>query len=333
MASETAKLAMELIRIPSVSGNEKQIGMFLAKRLKKNFDVKLQKVGTRFNVLATKGKPKVLLTTHMDTVPGNLKIREDAQWIHGRGACDTKGIISAMIVAAEEAVAQGLSDFGLLFDVSEETDFSGIKKAVNLVNPEFVIVGEPTGLKIAFGQKGIISFKVKCKGKAAHSSMPELGESAIDELIVLLSKLKLLELPDDMELGKTTLNIGMINGGTKPNIIPDNAEAEIVLRISRNSKEVMSIIQTAIPQNNIVELKCIEPIICKDSSFDFLDLQKITVPFFSEMAFWAKKSKVVIFGPGDIRLAHSDDEKIRKKDIEKAKDLFLEIIQKLIENK
>ena len=160
-----------------------------------------------------------------------------------------------------------------------------------------------------------------------------MGESAIDELIVLLSKLKLLKLPEDRELGKTTLNIGTINGGTKPNIIPDNAEAEVVLRISRDSKEIIEIIEKAIPKENITELKCIEPVICKDSSFDFLGLQKITVPFFSEMAFWAKKSKVVIFGPGDIRLAHSDDEKIRKKDIETAKEIFLEIIQKLIENK
>lgn len=216
-------------------------------KAEKSFDVKIQKVGSRFNVLATKGKPRLLLTTHMDTVPGKLKIKEDAQWIHGRGACDTKGIIAAMIIAAEEAVAQGLSGIGLLFDVSEETDFSGIKKAVSLVNPEFVVVGEPTDLKIAFGQKGIISFKVKCKGKAAHSSMPELGESAIDEIIVLLSKLKLLELPEDSELGKTTLNIGTINGGIKPNIIPDNADAEVVLRISRNSGEVMEIIEKAVP--------------------------------------------------------------------------------------
>ncbi|MEK6864602.1 MAG: peptidase dimerization domain-containing protein, partial [Nanoarchaeota archaeon] len=152
---------------------------------------------------------------------------------------------------------------------------------------------------------------------------------AIDEIIVLLSKLKLLELPEDSELGKTTLNIGTINGGIKPNIIPDNADAEVVLRISRNSGEVMEIIEKAVPAKNIAELKCIEPVVCRDSSFDFLDLQKVTVPFFSEMAFWAKKSKVIIFGPGDIKLAHSDDEKIRKKDIEKAKGIFLEMIRKL----
>lgn len=180
-------LTRDLLRIPSPSGDERGIGKFLVRRLKKSFNVKIQKVGNRFNILATKGETRLILTTHMDTIPKQLEIKEDDNYLYGRGACDAKGIIAAMICAGEEAIKKGLNNFGILLDVDEEKDFSGVKKAIKLINPGFVIVGEPTDFKIAIGQKGLIGIKIKCFGISASGSS-EKGISAIDKLIEILKK-------------------------------------------------------------------------------------------------------------------------------------------------
>src|SRR3989338_10768849 len=192
---KTIELTKELLQISSESGKEKEIGKFLLKRLKRNFNVKIQKVDNRFNILASIGKPEILLTKNMDTVPKQLEVREDKNYLYGRGACDTKSIIVCMIIAGEEAINTGIRNFGILFDVSEETDFSGIKEAVKLVTPKIVIVGEPTDFKLATGQKGLLGIKIKCFGKNAPGSTPEKGRSAINRLIEILYKINKIILP------------------------------------------------------------------------------------------------------------------------------------------
>ena len=104
------ELARQLLNIPSVSGEEKEIAEFLVDRLSRTFKVETQNVGNNFNILATCGKPDIILTTHMDTVPGLLEIKEDNDYLYGRGACDTKGIIAAMVCACEEAVKEGFNN-------------------------------------------------------------------------------------------------------------------------------------------------------------------------------------------------------------------------------
>ncbi|MBN1924057.1 MAG: M20/M25/M40 family metallo-hydrolase [Nanoarchaeota archaeon] len=323
------KLARDLLKIPSPSGEEKKLGEFLVKRLEKNFVVKTQKVGDRFNVLATIGTPNLLLTTHLDTVPEQLRLREDGKWLYGRGACDAKGIIASMIVAAEKAVKAGLKDFGLLFDVSEESDFSGINKALKIVNPKFVIVGEPTNFRIVKGQKGLLGIKIQCLGKSAPGSTPKKGISAINKILNLLSKINSIKLPNEKFLGETTLNIGKIKGGSAANVVADYAEAIIELRTTKPNKEVLNLIYKYLPEKNVNVEYSFEPVKVKEIDWvKEFKLKEIVVPYFTEMYFWTKKAKAIVFGPGEYKYAHSSNERIRKSDLIKGSEIYFKMIKR-----
>src|SRR3989338_5175428 len=241
---KTIELTKELLQISSESGKEKEIGKFLLKRLKRNFNVKIQKVDNRFNILASIGKPEILLTTHIDTVPKQLEVREDKNYLYGRGACDTKSIIACMIIAGEEAINTGIRNFGILFDVSEETDFSGIKEAVKLVTPKIVIVGEPTDFKLATGQKGLLGIK---------------------RLIEILYKINKIKLPNNKILGKTSLNIGKINGGIAANVVPDYAEAIIEFRTIKKNEYIMRKIKNLVKNKEFQIIYNFEPVKNKES--------------------------------------------------------------------
>jgi len=322
------ELARDLVKIPSPSGEEKEVGLFIVERLKNNFDVKIQKVGNRFNILATKGKPNLILTTHMDTVPKQIKINEDEINLYGKGSCDAKGILACMVCACEEASQKGLNNFGMVFDVSEEADFAGILKAKDEINPKFTIVGEPTDFKIVFGQKGLIQLKIKCKGKSAPGSTPERGISAIDKLVEILESIKKINLPEDDNLGKTTINIGEISGGSAPNVVSESAEATIEIRTAKSNKEILQLLNEVVP-NECLEVNYeYEPVL--NENLDFIrkfQFDKISVPYFTEMYFWGKKSKTIVFGPGKYEFAHSDEEQIRKEDLIKGKEIYLKMIE------
>ena len=178
----------------------------------------------RFNVFAAWGRPEVVLSTHMDTVPPFFPSSEDAEHIHGRGACDTKGGIAAMLGAAGELLAAGRSGFGLLFVVGEETDSLGAQAADrDPRGSRFLINGEPTENRLALGSKGGLYLALEAAGRAAHSAYPELGASAIDRLLAALARLRAVPLPTDPVLGETTLNIGTLEGGRAANVIADRA--------------------------------------------------------------------------------------------------------------
>jgi len=322
------ELARDLIKIPSPSGEEKKAGLFIAERLKKNFDVKIQEIGDRYNIFAIKGKPNVVLTTHMDTVPKQIKINEDEINLYGRGSCDAKGILACMICACEEASQKGLDNFGMVFDVSEETDFIGILKAKDEINPEFTIVGEPTDFKIVFGQKGLIQLKIKCKGKSAPGSTPERGISAIDKLVEILGNIKKLNFPEDNKLGKTTINIGKISGGSAPNVVSENAEATIEIRTTKPNEQIIKLVKKVVPNECLDINYGYEPVLNENINFiEKFKFDKISVPYFTEMYFWAKKSKTIVFGPGKYEFAHTDKEQIRKEDLIKGKEIYLKMIE------
>jgi len=325
---EVINLARDLINIPSPSGDERQVGTFLVERLKKNFDLKIQKIGNRFNIFAIKGEPNIILTTHMDTVPNQIKFKEDNNLFYGRGSCDAKGILACMVCACEEALQKGLNNFGMVFDVGEETDFAGIIKAEKEINPKFVIVGEPTNFNVVFGQKGLIQLKVKCRGKSAPGSTPEIGISAIDKLVGALSNIKKINFPCDEELKETTINIGGIKGGSAPNVVADYAEAIIEIRTTKSNDEILDILRTVVPEEDLEIIYSYELVLNKDTNFiDKFGFDRMTVPYFTEMYFWAKKAKTIVFGPGEYRFAHSDDEQIRKEDLIKGKDIYLRMIE------
>lgn len=288
----------------------------------------MQPVGNRFNILATRGDPRVLLTTHMDTVPGQLPIRENKDTIFGRGSCDAKGIIASMICACERAADEGFENFGILIDVGEESDFCGIQQAVELVNPAIVIVGEPTELKLVYGQKGLLGFKLRCTGRSAPGATPEQGLSAINKLVQKINKLQELQLPSDSSLGASTMNIGLIKGGSAPNVVPDRAEALVEIRTTTQNRVILRMVQNAAGAGAVTVDYSFEPVVLSDLQlFDTFSYEKITVPYFTEMYFWTKKAKTVVFGPGAYKFAHTDKEQVTKRDLLKGEQAYFNMIQ------
>src|SRR5690349_19494313 len=235
------ELTRRLIETASISGDEKAVAEFLADYLSRaDFTVELQEAEQqRPNVYARRGDPTVVMSSHTDTVPPYVEFREDDETIYGRGACDAKGIIAAMVKAAEQLVESGVSDFGLLFVVGEEAGSAGAAAANRIANrSRYLINGEPTESRLALGSKGALRAALKATGRAAHSAYPQLGESAIDKLLDILADLRRMDLPQDATLGATTLNIGVIKGGIATNVIAPDAEAELLFRIVTDADSV-----------------------------------------------------------------------------------------------
>src|SRR5207245_10036173 len=238
-------LTRSLIDIESITGREKAAGEFVFATLSKLAALtagaveQMEVSPDRFNVLATWGTPVVTLSTHMDTVPPFVPSSEDDEFIRGRGACDTKGIIAALISAAENLLAAGTRNFGLLFVVGEEKDSLGaLCAAKNPRGSKFVINGEPTENKLALGSKGALRYVLTARGQMAHSAYPELGESAIEKLLDVLADVRKLPLPRDPVLGPSTVNIGVISGGRAANVVPDEAAAQVLFRTVNGAQEL-----------------------------------------------------------------------------------------------
>ncbi|MEJ7711948.1 MAG: M20/M25/M40 family metallo-hydrolase [Pyrinomonadaceae bacterium] len=164
-------LTRKLIDIPSVTGDESAITSFLASTLRElAYEVELQEVaGDRFNIFATitGAPPRIVFSTHTDTVPPFFAASEDDAFIYGRGACDTKGIIAAQICAAEKLRAQGYNELGLLFVVDEELGSMGARKANTHERAHecrYLINGEPTENNLAIGSKGSLRVKLIAEG-------------------------------------------------------------------------------------------------------------------------------------------------------------------------
>jgi acetylornithine deacetylase len=229
-------LAAPLIDIDSTTGREGEAGAWLASHLHEHgFTVTKQPVdASRFNVLATLGTPPtVVLSTHFDCVPPFFPSRVEGDRLYGRGSCDAKGILAAQVAAVDALRRRGETRVGLLFVVGEERGSDGAKTA-NTTNAggtcRFLINGEPTDNRLGAATRGILRLKLRASGRAAHSSFPELGESAIDKLLDALVALRSIPLPADPVLGRTHYSVGLIAGGVAPNVISPSAEAEVMFR-------------------------------------------------------------------------------------------------------
>ncbi|HEX6285498.1 MAG TPA: M20/M25/M40 family metallo-hydrolase, partial [Pyrinomonadaceae bacterium] len=192
-------LTRELIDIPSLTGDETTVGDFLATHLASlGYKIERQEADAdRFNVIATTGEaPRIVFSTHMDTVPPFIASSEDGEYIYGRGSCDAKGIIAAQIFAAEQLRKEGMNGIGMLFTVDEELSSAGAQVANK--HPlarecRFLINGEPTDNRLAIGTKGSLRLIITTEGRAAHSAYPEAGESAIETLLDILQNIRAID--------------------------------------------------------------------------------------------------------------------------------------------
>ena len=329
------ELTRALVDIESITENEREVGEYLLRYLsaltsKTGGRAEAMAVSSeRLNVYAEWGKPVVVLSTHMDTVPPFFASREDDEHIYGRGSCDAKGIIATMIAAAERLLAGGTRNFGLLFVVGEERNSAGAEIASRTPRgARYLINGEPTESKVALGSKGILRYEVTAAGKMAHSAYPELGDSAIEKLLDALDAIRRMPLPEDPVLGKTTVNIGTLTGGRAPNIIPDSAKAEIAIRLVGDARVVDQALRVAV--GNRAEVK--EILSLPAMRFGSMDgFPTSVVAFTTDVPVLSPAwGEPYLFGPGSIHVAHTLDEKISKRELLAAVDTYAQMTRMLL---
>ena len=329
------ELTRALVDIESITGNEEQVGNYLFEHLsalaaRHNGRVERMDVEPRrFNVFAQFGEaPVVTLSTHMDTVPPFFPSREDEEHIHGRASADTKGIIASMIKAAEALLAEGGSNLGLLFVVGEERNSAGAYRAAQSPRgSRFLINGEPTENKLALGSKGALRYEIVAGGRMAHSAYPELGESAILKLLDALARIRAIELPTDAVLGPSTMNIGTILGGRAPNVVPDHAQAEVMIRLVGDSTGTKRAVAKAV--EGLAEVK--EVLEIPALHLGALDGFETTVVAYTTdiPAFGNSWGRPFLFGPGSIHVAHTAEERVPKRQLLEAVEIYQGMVKKL----
>jgi acetylornithine deacetylase len=325
-------LTRRLIDIPSLTGDEEAVGDFVATHLASlGYEVERQEIaGDRFNVIATTGEaPRIVFSTHLDTVPPFIASHEDAEYIYGRGSCDAKGIIAAQIFAAEQLRQSGLNTIGLLFTVDEELSSLGAQAANK--HPlarecRYLINGEPTDNRLAVGTKGSLRLIITTEGRAAHSAYPEAGDSAIEKLLDVLQNIRTIDWPRDEFFGETTCNIGLLNGGTRPNVIPDHARAELQIRLVTDIERVKGVVEDAVGGRAQLEYASAhDPV----RLFSVPGFDDCVVRFTTDVPYLSNWGKPLLIGPGSILDAHTEHERIAKHELERAIDLYVKLAKAL----
>jgi acetylornithine deacetylase len=328
-------LTRSLIDIESVTGREKAVGEFLFATLGKlaastgGIVERMDVSAERFNVVATWGTPVVTLSTHMDTVPPFFPASEDDEFIRGRGSCDAKGIIAAMICAADRLLAAGTSNFALLFVVGEEKDSLGaLCAAKSPRGSKFVINGEPTENRLALGSKGALRYVLTTRGRLAHSAYPELADSAIEKLLDLLAEIREVPLPQDALLGKSTLNIGTLSGGRAPNVIADEANADLMFRTVGDPEQIRSAMRAVVNGRGELEEMLHTPALHLEALDGF---ETTVVAYTTDIPNFAGAwGKPFLIGPGNIHVAHTAEERIPKKQLLDAIEIYTRMPRQLI---
>jgi acetylornithine deacetylase len=329
------ELTRKLVDIESVTPNEEAVGIFLAEYLGEmagrtgGHVERIEVEPHRYNVLAYWDAPVVTFSTHIDTVPPFFPSREDDEFIWGRGACDTKGLMSAMLLALEAMVNEGERRVGILLVVGEERNSAGAYAAAkDSRGSKYIINGEPTESKLILGSKGALRFEIVASGRMAHSAYPELGESAIEKLLDALERVRKIKLPVDRILGASTMNIGTIQGGRAPNVIPDHAKAEIFIRLVDDGNGTRKAVQEAVAGLAEAHEVLAIPAVHLGSLEGY---ETAVVAFTTDIpAFDGTWGKPYLFGPGSIHVAHTNQERVPKKELVEAVEIYKKMARQLL---
>jgi acetylornithine deacetylase len=328
--TDVVALAAELLSIPSSTGAESPVVDFVARWLvARDWNVTVQEVSPgRGNVWASRGGGAVTLSTHLDTVPPYVKPELRDGRLYGRGACDAKGIAAAMLAAADALAASGEERLDLLLVVGEEKGSDGARAANNLpTTSRYLVNGEPTESKLASGAKGSLRVTVRTRGREAHSAYPHLGESAIEPMLALLPTLRALSLPHDPALGATTINIGTIRGGTEANIIPGQAEAELMIRLVTDVAPVRSAIERWADGRAEVEFGSHIP---AQRFHTVPGFEVAAVAYTSDIPLLGRWGTPLLFGPGSIHVAHTPDEYVEVAELRASVETYQRLARTLL---
>jgi acetylornithine deacetylase len=333
------RLTQQLCEIESTTYFEGSVGDFLADFLTgRGWAVEKTAVpqpeesagqGPRWNVYAgVAGQaPDLVFSTHMDTVPPYIPFREDAEYIYGRGVSDAKGIIAAQVAAAE-ALRSERFRVGVLFVSGEERDSAGAKVAnESPKGSRFLINGEPTDNRLAVASKGSLRAVFRASGKMAHSAYPELGESAVHKLVEVLGRLLKLDLPVVKDVGPSTLNIGQVQGGHAPNVIADTAAAQVLVRLVGDSEPVRAALVEAAGDLAKVDFTLEIPFVRLRA---VAGLPTMVAKFTTDIPQLSNWGEPLLLGPGSIHVAHTPQERLAKKELLEAVELYIQVARQLL---
>jgi acetylornithine deacetylase len=324
-------LTRSLVDIDSTTGREGDAGQWLAAFLRgRGYDVTEQPVSPgRFNVFARLDRnPLITFSTHFDCVPPFFPSRVERGLVFGRGSCDAKGILAAQVAAAERLRQQGESRLALLFVVGEERGSDGAKVANEQAPPgvRFLINGEPTDNRLGMATRGILRLRLRAAGRAAHSSFPELGDSAIDKLLDALMVVRGLEFPDHPVLGRTHYTVGLIEGGVAPNVVSPSASAELTFRTVADGQPVMDalkVVDGLVAVENVLEVDAVW--------MHMIDGYETAVfPYTTDVPLLTSWGKPLLIGPGSIHVAHTAEEHLSIDELRHAVDLYASLAARLI---
>lgn len=328
--------ARQLIDIPSPTEHELEVGRFLLAQLGElGYVCRTHEITPeRFNLYASAGgRPRVVLNSHIDTVPPWFAAREDHEYLYGRGACDTKGVIAAMLAAGEALKAAGITDFAYLFVVAEETDSIGAKMAnveFASLGSEYCLVGEPTESQFARASKGALTCTIRFDGVAAHSAYPERGDSAINKMVKAIDAINSADWGTHEILGHATSNVGVVRGGEKPNVIAAQAECEVMFRTVGDPDEVQAKLASLAAKfgGTITSARGNDP--------QFMvvpeGMPSTVVAFNTDVPHLGNLGKPLLFGPGSILDAHGANERIAKKDLLAAVGVYRDTVRSLLKS-
>jgi acetylornithine deacetylase len=322
-------LTRSLVDIDSTTGREGDAGRWLADYLRRiGFAVTEQRVdNNRFNVIANAHDPQLVFSTHFDCVPPFFPSRVEGDRLYGRGACDAKGILAAQVAAAERLRREGDARVGLVFVVGEERGSDGARRANDIANrSRFLIDGEPTDSRLGLATRGVLRLRLRAAGRAAHSSFPELGESAIDKLLDALMRLRSVKLPEDPVLGSTHYTIGLISGGVAPNVVSPAAEAEVMFRTVSDAaavRQAVSALESAVSIEDVLE---VPPVKLKTVP----GFESAVFPFTTDIPLLPAWGEPLLFGPGSIHVAHTADEYVSIAELTAAVDGYTALARALL---
>ena len=373
--TNTGKLLSELIALPSVNpaflpvedtrAGERRVAEFLAAvAANSGLDVELQEVlPHRSNLIARLSPPgrvcrRILLVPHLDTVnaePGQFHPRRKNGRLFGRGACDTKGSVAAMLDALREIARSGRRprETEIVFAgvVDEENAQAGSRAlAAAGFKADLAIVGEPTRLEVVTAHKGSLWLRLETRGKSAHGARPELGRNAVHEMARIVDALETdyaagLRKRRHPLLGSATVSVGTINGGTQPNIVPDRCAATIDRRTLPGEtevsvqREIRSFLRQrrlraafgsgksapCLPMETRADLPLVRQFLRQAGR-----RRSVGADYFCDAAVLAGAGiPSIVFGPGDIAQAHTVEEWISIKALERGHSLLLRFLRSL----
>lgn len=328
--TDVVALATELLAIPSTTRDEGAAVDFCARWLvARGWNVTVQEVTPgRGNIWASRKGGGVTLSTHLDTVPPYVPPRRDGGRIYGRGACDAKGIAAAMLVADDRLVEAGEDRVDLLLVVGEERGSDGARLANQLpATSRWLINGEPTESILASGCKGAQRVIVRTAGTEAHSAYPQLGRSAITPMLALLQELDGLAFPTDPVLGATTVNVGLIRGGTEANIVPGACEAEMMLRLVGDVAPVKHVLEAWAAGRAELEYGSFIP---AQHFHTVPGFRSAPVAYTSDIPLLGNWGTPLLFGPGSIHVAHTPGEHVDEAELRASVETYVSLVRTLL---